>query len=73
MKLIINADDFGYSRGINFGILDAYQFGVVRSCSIMANMPAFDHAVQLAGDNPGLGSGPLKPDLWETLDRMRGS
>ncbi|CZT57232.1 hypothetical protein BN3661_01866 [Eubacteriaceae bacterium CHKCI005] len=57
MKLIINADDFGYSRGINFGILDAYQFGVVRSCSIMANMPAFDHAVQLAEDNPGLGIG----------------
>lgn len=57
MKLIVNADDFGYSRGVNFGIIDAYQLGVVRSCTIMANMPAFDHAVQLAQDNPGLGVG----------------
>ncbi len=57
MKLIVNADDFGYSRAVNFGIVDAYQFGVVRSCSIMANMPAFDHAVRLAKEHPELGIG----------------
>ncbi len=47
MKLIINADDFGLSRGTNYGIIDAYKNGVVRSTSIMAGMPAFDHAVEL--------------------------
>lgn len=57
MKLIINADDFGYSRGINYGIIDAYNQGVVSSTTIMSNMPGFKHAVQLAKENEGLGIG----------------
>ena len=54
MKAIFNADDFGYSKGVNLGILEAYKSGVVRSTTIMAGMPGFDHAVGLALDNPGL-------------------
>ena len=57
MRLIINADDFGFSRGANYGIIDAYRNGVVRSTSIMAGMPGFDHAVQLLKEYPGLGCG----------------
>lgn len=60
MKLIINADDFGISRGANYGIIDSYKNGVVRSTSIMAGMPAFDHAVELLKSNKdleGLGCG----------------
>ncbi|MDV4149573.1 chitin disaccharide deacetylase [Clostridium sp. AL.422] len=54
MKLIINADDFGISKGANYGIIDAYKNGVVRSASIMAGMPAFDHAVGLLKSCKGL-------------------
>lgn len=57
MKLIINADDFGYSNGVNYGIIDAYKNGIVRSTTIMAGMPGFDHAVELAKENKGLGVG----------------
>ena len=54
MKLIINADDFGMSRGANFGIIDAYKRGVVRSTSIMAGMPGFDHAIELLNSDKDL-------------------
>lgn len=54
MKLIINADDFGISRGANYGIIDSYKNGVVRSTSIMAGMPGFDHAVDLLNNSKGL-------------------
>ncbi|WP_300381182.1 chitin disaccharide deacetylase [Clostridium sp.] len=57
MKLIVNADDFGYSNGVNYGIIDSYKNGIVRSTTIMAGMPGFNHAVELAKENKGLGVG----------------
>ena len=54
MKVIFNADDFGYSKGVNLGILEAYKNGAVRSTTMMAGMPGFEHAVGLASENPGL-------------------
>lgn len=57
MRLIINADDFGYSKGVNYGIIDAYKNGIVRSTTIMAGMPGFDHAIKLAKENKELGVG----------------
>ncbi len=56
-KLVINADDFGYSKGVNLGIIDAYQNGVVTSTTMMVNMPGVEHAVALTLENPGLGVG----------------
>lgn len=56
-KLIINADDFGYSRGINYGIIESHVRGILTSTTLMANMPGFDHAVELAHANPKLGIG----------------
>ncbi|GGF20097.1 carbohydrate deacetylase [Halobacillus andaensis] len=56
-KLIINADDFGYSRGVNFGIIDSFQLGVLTSTTFMTNMPGRDQAAKLAKDNPSLGVG----------------
>lgn len=56
-KLIINADDFGYSRGVNYGIIDAYRIGVLTSTTMMTNMPGVEHGVELAKENPGLGVG----------------
>jgi len=57
MKLIVNADDFGLSRGVNFAIVDAMQYGIVRSTTLMASGFAFDHAVELGKSNPKLGIG----------------
>lgn len=56
-KLIINADDFGYSKGVNFGIVEAYENGIVTSTTLMANMPGREHAAKLAKEHPGLGVG----------------
>lgn len=56
-KLIVNSDDFGYSRGVNHAVIDAHQEGILTSASLMANAPGFDHAVKLAKVNPDLGVG----------------
>jgi chitin disaccharide deacetylase len=55
--LIVNADDFGASRGINRAILDLHELGVVTSASLMTTMPAADDAVKLAKTNSTLGVG----------------
>ncbi len=57
MKLIINADDFGLSRGVNYGIVDAHILGVLTSTTLMITMPAVDHAIHLAKEVPNLGIG----------------
>lgn len=47
-RLIINADDFGYSDNINAAIVTCFQKGIINSTTIMANMEGFDEAVKLA-------------------------
>jgi predicted glycoside hydrolase/deacetylase ChbG (UPF0249 family) len=54
IKLIVNADDFGYSRGVNYGIIDAHKNGIVNSATMMMNMPGVGHAIELAIENPTL-------------------
>lgn len=54
IKLIVNADDFGFSRGVNHGIIDSYLYGIVKSTTMMMNMVGTEHAIQLAKKNPGL-------------------
>ena len=56
-RLVVNADDFGFTSDINEGILHSHRDGIVRSASLMANGPAFEHAVQLARQHPTLGVG----------------
>ncbi|MEG0327094.1 MAG: chitin disaccharide deacetylase [Erysipelothrix sp.] len=56
-KVIFNADDFGYSRGMNYAIVDSHRLGILTSTTLMAGMPGFDHAVSLAKENPDLGIG----------------
>lgn len=55
--LIINADDFGYSPGVNSGIIYSHQHGILTSATLMANMPGTQEAVALAKQHPGLGIG----------------
>jgi len=54
MKLIVTADDFGLSEGINDGIVGASLNGIVTRTSLVANGPAFDHAVSLAREHENL-------------------
>ncbi len=42
--LVVNADDFGYSRGINRGIIKAHEKGIVASTSVMVTEPAAQEA-----------------------------
>ncbi|HXN23241.1 MAG TPA: ChbG/HpnK family deacetylase [Candidatus Dormibacteraeota bacterium] len=56
-QLVVNADDFGMSGGINTGILEAHRRGIVTSTTLLANGAAFDHAVTLAKSAPALGIG----------------
>src|SRR5512146_612753 len=53
-ELIINADDFGLSPGANRAIVRAWREGILTSASLMAGGNAFDEAVVLARENPGL-------------------
>jgi predicted glycoside hydrolase/deacetylase ChbG (UPF0249 family) len=54
-KLIINADDFGYSKEINQGILEAHKAGTVTSTTIMTNEQFFEHAISIYPKSLGLG------------------
>jgi hopanoid biosynthesis associated protein HpnK len=56
-ELILNADDFGYTRGVNEGIVRAHEDGILTSATLMANGPAFDDAVEQAKAHPKLGVG----------------
>lgn len=48
--LLVNADDFGLSRGVNEGIVHAGRFGIVTSASLMVRGPAARHAIEIARD-----------------------
>ena len=57
IKLIVNADDFGYSPGVNYGILHSHLFGIVNSATMMMNMPGTEQALAMARQYPGLRTG----------------
>jgi chitin disaccharide deacetylase len=56
-RLILNADDFGMTRGINEGIVRAHQEGILTSTTLMATGAAFDDAVAKVRLIPTLGVG----------------
>lgn len=56
-KLVVNADDLGLTEGISRGIIDGFNTGIITSASLIATMPAFQHAVELAKQNPALDVG----------------
>src|SRR5262249_22987939 len=55
--LIVNADEFGLTEHVNYGIVEAHQHGAVTSTTMLANMWAFDHAAGLARAHPTLAVG----------------
>jgi predicted glycoside hydrolase/deacetylase ChbG (UPF0249 family) len=56
-NLIVNADDLGWTEGVNRGILEAHRNGIVTSASLLANGAAFSGGVDAAKSTPGLGVG----------------
>jgi len=80
-RLIVCADDFGLTKGVNNGIIKCFQKGILTSTSLMANGPKFRHALHLAEKNPGLDVGihltltdlsPLRPYLIKNLIKTNG-
>jgi chitin disaccharide deacetylase len=60
--LVVNADDFGFTRDVNRGIIEAHRRGILTSTTLMAadlteKSQAFDAAVRLAKENPSLDIG----------------
>jgi len=55
--LVVNADDLGLSPGVNDGIIDAHENGIVTSASLMVNRPAAEHAAALLDAHPALSVG----------------
>jgi len=56
-QLIINADDFGFTRDVNEGIVEAHEKGILTSTTLMANGEAFVDAVHRARNTPTLDVG----------------
>lgn len=85
IRLIVNADDFGLTSGVNRAIAEGHKNGIVSSSTLMANGPKFAEAVEIAKNNPQLGVGchvtlvdgspvtaPLQvPSLLKKADRFR--
>lgn len=56
-NLIVNADDLGWTEGVNRGIAEAHRNGIVTSASLLANGAAFTSGIELARTTPALGVG----------------
>jgi len=56
-RLVVNADDFGFTPDVNTGIVEAHRDGILTATTLMANGDAFDDAVRLARATPGLDIG----------------
>ncbi|MBZ5635100.1 MAG: ChbG/HpnK family deacetylase [Acidobacteriia bacterium] len=60
-QLVVNADDFGFTRDINAGIIEAHRDGILTATTLMATggatSAAFDDAVRLARETPSLDIG----------------
>ena len=55
--LIVNADEFGLSSGVNKGIIEAFQNGIVRSTTLVVTGKCYDDAITFLRNNPELGAG----------------
>ncbi|MGB7132760.1 MAG: ChbG/HpnK family deacetylase [Candidatus Sulfotelmatobacter sp.] len=56
-RLIINADDFGFTAGVNRATVEAHLRGIVTSSTLMATGQAFEDAVRLSKTTPRLSIG----------------
>jgi len=70
IELIVNADDFGFTRDVNEGIVHAHRHGILTATTLMADGDAFQHAVAMARDTPTLDVGChlVLVDRWSARD-----
>lgn len=57
VRLVVNADDFGFTPDVNRGIIEAHAHGILTATTLMANGAAFADAVRLASESPDLDVG----------------
>jgi predicted glycoside hydrolase/deacetylase ChbG (UPF0249 family) len=78
-QLVVNADDFGFTRDVNGGIIAAHRTGILTATTLMATGAAFDHAVRLARETPSLdvgchlvlvGDAPYPPTVAALIDAL---
>jgi chitin disaccharide deacetylase len=80
-NLIVNADDLGWTEGVNQGIVEAHRKGLVTSTSLLANGSALRTALDAAAQNPELGigvhlnlsDGPPRAPLAEVKNLVNGA
>ena len=51
-KLLVQGDDFGFTKGVTYGIVDAIDNGILRNTGVFANMPRATLAVSFMKDRP---------------------
>ena len=56
-RLIVNADDLGYTPGANRGIVEAHERGIVTSTSMMVDRPGAEEGAEIARATPSLSVG----------------
>ena len=56
-KLVVNADDFGFTHDVNQGIVECHTNGILTAATLMANGIAFADAVRLSREHPDLDLG----------------
>lgn len=56
-RLIINADDFGLTAGVNRAVVELHRAGVLTSTTLMAKAAATEEAIEIARSTPSLGVG----------------
>ncbi|ETT32860.1 MULTISPECIES: ChbG/HpnK family deacetylase [unclassified Paenibacillus] len=80
-KLLLRADDLGYSEGVNYGIAKSVKDGIIGSVGVMPNMPAAVHGLELLKDadvclgqhtNVCLGRPLTPPDLIPSITNKNG-
>ena len=80
-RLIVNADDFGLTSGVNRAIVELHAAGVLTSTTLMARAAATDEAIEIARSTPTLGVGchvvlvdgePVLPPAPDSLPRRSG-
>lgn len=55
-RILIRADDLGWTESVNYGIAKSMRDGIIRSVGLMTNMPASRHGWDLVKDlNPCVG------------------
>ncbi len=63
-KLVVNADDFGLSPAVNYGIIECFSYGILTSTTLMINQKYTKHAIRLSKLYPKISIG-----LHATLDK----